>query len=71
MAGSQRAVLAARCVGALLDLQSYVTPDDWHVGGRIIPSKLWFCALHDVPMPVDARAARVRWRLARMAAVKL
>jgi hypothetical protein len=28
MAGSQRAVLAARCVGALLDLQSYITPDE-------------------------------------------
>ena len=28
MAGSQRAVLEARCVGTLLDLQSYISWDE-------------------------------------------
>jgi hypothetical protein len=28
MDGNQRAVLVARCAGALLNLQSYITPDE-------------------------------------------
>jgi hypothetical protein len=62
MADSQRAVLASRCVGALLDSQSYITPDErGYVGDRIIRRWRSWVDTTSYPLRIESFTSLSTW----------